>query len=183
MYIWIENFERGVRRICGTILRYSFVISSSKMCGQSSNNYPSVYISIDLSITIYIVQLEGNSNLVKLSLYIYIYIYIYIYLLIYYLPAFTVTRKKEKNLPGTRDKNISNHRPGEKRKNIIEQKKKKRKDLLRHTSWKKSRDMQSVGQKKNKTHCKRCNVTITRVLNTSGANYKINLNRESEFSC
>ena len=35
--------------------------------------------------------------------------------------------------------------------------------------------MQSVGQKKNKTHRKRCNATITRVLNTSGANYKINL--------
>ena len=47
---------------------------------------------------------------------------------------------------------------------------------------KKSRDMQSVGQKKNKTHRKRCNATITRVLNTSGANYNINLNRESEFS-
>ena len=57
----------------------------------------------------------------------------YIYLLIYYLPAFTVTRKKKKKTPGTRDKNISNHRPGEKRKNIIGQKK-KRKGQLRHTS-------------------------------------------------
>ena len=52
-----------------------------------------------------------------------IYIYIYIYILIYYLPAFTVTRKK--NPPGTRDKNISNHRPGGKRKNIIGPKKKR----------------------------------------------------------
>ena len=42
--------------------------------------------------------------------------------------------------------------------------------------------MQSVGQKKNKTNRQRCNPTITRVLNTSEANYKINLNRESEFS-
>ena len=42
--------------------------------------------------------------------------------------------------------------------------------------------MQSVGQKKTKTHHKRCNATITRVLNTSRANYKINFNRESEFS-
>ena len=42
--------------------------------------------------------------------------------------------------------------------------------------------MQSVGQKKNKTHPKRCNAPITRVLNTSGANYKINFNRKSEFS-
>ena len=73
-------------------------------------------------------------------------------------------------------KNISNHR----RKNIMGQK--ERKGQPRHTSWKKSRDMQSVGQKKNKTHRQRCNATITRVLNTSGANYKINLNRESEFS-
>ena len=31
-------------------------------------------------------------------------------------------------------------------------------------------------KKKNKTHRQRCNATITRVLNTSGANYKINLN-------
>ena len=58
------------------------------------------------------------------------YIYIYIYLLTYYLPAFTVTRKKKP--PGTRDKNISNHRPWKKRKNIIRQK--KRKGQLRHTS-------------------------------------------------
>ena len=36
--------------------------------------------------------------------------------------------------------------------------------------------------KEKKNHRKRCNATITRVLNTSGANYKINLNRESEFS-
>ena len=39
--------------------------------------------------------------------------------------------------------------------------------------------MQSVGQKKTKTFHESCNATITRVLNTSGANYKINLNRES----
>ena len=41
--------------------------------------------------------------------------------------------------------------------------------------------MQSVGQKKNKTHRQRCNATITWVLKTSGANCKINWNRESEF--
>ena len=39
--------------------------------------------------------------------------------------------------------------------------------------------MLSVGQKKNKAHRQRGNATITRLLNTSGANYKINLNRES----
>ena len=89
------------------------------------------------------------------------------------------TRKKEKKLPGTRDKSISNHRPGEKEKNIICQK--ERKGQLRQTPWKKSRDMQSVGQKKTKTFRESCNATITRVLNTSAANYKINLNRESEI--
>ena len=36
--------------------------------------------------------------------------------------------------------------------------------------------MQSVGQKKTKTFREHCNAAITRVLNTSGANYKINLN-------
>ena len=42
--------------------------------------------------------------------------------------------------------------------------------------------MQSVGQKKTKTFREPCNATITRVLNTSGANYKINLNHKSEIS-
>ena len=42
--------------------------------------------------------------------------------------------------------------------------------------------MQPVGQKKTKTLRKHCNATITRVLNMSGANHKINLNRESEIS-
>ena len=62
---------------------------------------------------------------------------------------------------------------GKRKKNIIGQK--ERKGQPRHTTWKKSRDMQSVGQKKTKTLRKKWNATITRVLNTSGANYKINL--------
>ena len=45
--------------------------------------------------------------------------------------------------------------------------------------WKKSRDTQSVVKRKLKTFRESCNATITKVLNTSGANYKINLNRES----
>ena len=58
------------------------------------------------------------------------------------------TRKKTKKaLPGTRYKSISNHRPGEKEK-IIDQK--ERKGQPRPTPWKKSRDTQSVGQKKTK---------------------------------
>ena len=42
--------------------------------------------------------------------------------------------------------------------------------------------MQSVGQKKTKTFRESSNATITRVLNTNGAYYKINLNRESEIA-
>ena len=85
---------------------------------------------------------------------------------------------KKKKPPGTRDKSISNHRPGEKEKIICQ---KERKGQPRPTPWKKSRDTQSVGQKQTKTFRESCNATITRVLNTSGANYKINLNRESEI--
>ena len=59
-------------------------------------------------------------------------------------------------------------------------KKKEKANLVRPLE-KKSRDTQSVGQKKTKTFRESCNATITRVLNTSGANYKINLNRESEI--
>ena len=40
--------------------------------------------------------------------------------------------------------------------------------------------MQSVGQKKNKTHRKRCNYRECSIQ--SRANYKINLNHKSEFS-
>ena len=36
-------------------------------------------------------------------------------------------------------------------------------------------------KRKLKTFCESCNATITKVLNTSGANYKINLNRELEI--
>ena len=114
------------------------------------------------------------------NIHIYIYIYIYIYLLIYYLPAFTVSRKKKKKPCQEQEIKIWRITAWGKRKNIIGLK--ERKGQPCHTSWKKSRDMQSVGQKKNKTHCQHCNTTITRVLNMSGANYKINLNRKSEFS-
>ena len=42
--------------------------------------------------------------------------------------------------------------------------------------------MQSVGQKKTKPFREYCKATITRVLNTSGTNYKINLNCQFEIS-
>ena len=60
--------------------------------------------------------------------------------------------------------------------------KKRKKRQTPSQQLKKSRDMQSFGQKKNKIHRQRCNATIKTVPNTIGANYKINLNSESEFS-
>ena len=63
-------------------------------------------------------------------------------------------QKKEKKTPGTRDKNISNHRPGEKEKILLDKKKEKANPV---TSLEKNQDMQSVGQKKTKTLCKHCN--------------------------
>ena len=90
--------------------------------------------------------------------------------------------KKEKRKKPGRDKRQKylESPPGGKKKKYHRTKRKKR-PTPSHQS-KKSRAVQSVGQKKTKTCRKRCNATIKRVLNTSGANYKINLNRESEFS-
>ena len=75
---------------------------------------------------------------------------------------------------------MSNHRPGEKRKNIIGQKKKKEEKANFVTPVeKKSWDMLSVGQNKNKTHCK-----TPQCYNYKSAQYevepitKINLNRD-----
>ena len=73
--------------------------------------------------------------------YIYIYLYIYIYanLLSTSIHGYQKKKKKQKNKnppppSGTRDKNISNHRPREKRKDVIGQK--ERKGQPRHTSRK-----------------------------------------------
>ena len=63
----------------------------------------------------------------------------------------------EKKTPGTRDKISRITARGKKRKNIIGQKEKK--GQPRHTTWKKSRDMQTVGQKKTKTLRQHCNAT------------------------
>ena len=90
-----------------------------------------------------------------------------------------VPEKKKKKTRQEQEIRISRITAWGKRKNIIGQK--ERKDQPRQTPWKKLRDMQSVGQKKTKTFHEHCNATITKVLNTSGANYKINLNSESEI--
>ena len=91
------------------------------------------------------------------------------------------TRKKKpkkKKPSGTRDKSISNHRPGEKEK-IIGQKKEKA-NLVRPLEKNQGIRSQLV-KRKLKTFRESYNATITKVLNTSGANYKINLNRELEI--
>ena len=66
--------------------------------------------------------------LYKHQLYLLLYIYIYIYIYITNLLSTSIhgyQEKRKKNPPGTRDKNILNHCPGEKEKNIIGQKKRK----------------------------------------------------------
>ena len=102
---------------------------------------------------------------------------------IYYSNIYQHSRyQKKKTKKKTRQEQeikVSRITAREKKKNIIGQK--ERKDQPRQTPWKKSRDTQSVSQKKTKTFRESSNATITRVLNTSGANYKINLNRESEI--
>ena len=84
-------------------------------------------------------------------------------------------QEKRKKTPGSKNNNISNYRPGDKEKShrTKKKKKKKRKGQLRYTSWKKSRDMQSVGQKKKKTHSKMLQCYNYRECSIqSRANYK-----------
>ena len=92
-------------------------------------------------------------------IYIYIYIYIFTNLISTSIHGYQKKKKKKKKKkpPGTRDKNYHESPPGGKRKNIIGQKE----NANPVTPIEKSRDMQSVGQKKTKTHRKRCNATIT----------------------
>ena len=100
---------------------------------------------------------------------------IYIYLLTYYLPAFTVTRKKKKKkTPEFRDNNIPNHCLGEKEKKFFWEKNKEKANFVTPVEKKKkSRDMQSVGQKNKKPTVKCCNATITNSAQyKSRANYR-----------
>ena len=75
------------------------------------------------------------------------------------------TRKKQKKpWPGTREKSISNHRPGEKEK-ILGVKKKEKANLVRPLE--KNQVIRSQWSKENqKTLRESCNATITKVLNT-----------------
>ena len=86
----------------------------------------------------------------QLNLLIYIYIYIFTNLISTSIHGTRKKTKKQKKKPwqGTRDKSISNHRPGEKEKSFLG--KKERKGQPRPTPWKKSRGTQSVVKRKPK---------------------------------
>ena len=71
--------------------------------------------------------------------------------------------KKKKNRQNS-EIIISRITAGGKKKKIIGRK--KRKGQLRHTSWKKSRDMQSVGQKNKKPPQNAAMLQLQKVLNT-----------------
>ena len=60
------------------------------------------------------------------------YIYLYIFTNLLSISIHGFQEKRKKTPPGTRDKNISNHRPGGKKKKYHRMK--KRKGQLRHTS-------------------------------------------------
>ena len=102
---------------------------------------------------------------------IYIYTYIYTNLLSTSIHGYQAKRKKKP--PGKRDENISNPRPGEKRKNIIGQKKEKANFV---TPVEKNQEICcQLVKRKIKPTVKCRNATITKVLNKSRANYKNNL--------
>ena len=146
----------------------------------------SIYLcqSVCLSISQYLSLLSLSLSLsISLSLSLFLYLSLSLYIFTNLLStSIHGYQEKRKKTPGTRDKNISNHRPGEKRKKIIGQKrKKKRKGQLRHTSWKKNQEIcsQLVKRKIKPTvkcrHYKSAQYEVEPIT-------KINLNRESEFS-
>ena len=110
-------------------------------------------------------------------------IYIYIYTNLLSTSIHGYQEKKEKSPRQEQEIKISRIIARGK-KNIIGQKKKKKKEKANSvTPVEKNQEICSqLVKRKIKPTVKRYNASITRVLNTSGANYKINLNRESEFS-
>ena len=89
-----------------------------------------------------------------------------------------VPEKNKKTSPGTRDKVSRITARGKKKKLLV--KKKKKANLVRPLEKNQGIRSQLV-KRKLKTFRESCNATITKVLNTSGANYKINLNCELEI--
>ena len=62
-----------------------------------------------------------------MRVYIYVYIYMYVFSNLLSTGIQGYQEQRKKNPPGTRDKNISNHRPGKKEKISQDKKKKKKK--------------------------------------------------------
>ena len=121
---------------------------------KASNNWTNYY-QVNRSVFIMLCLLVSkhfiSSNVVK---YLFLsritfrhhsYIYIFINVLSTSIHGYQEKRKKKKKtLPGTRDKNISNHRPGEKRKNIIGKKKEEKANYVtpvekNQVSWSKEK--------------------------------------------
>ena len=137
----------------------------------------------------------GNSTLLWISsidsIYIYIYIYIYmcvcvyIYVYIYIFPNLISTsihryqKKREKNRQEQEIKYLESP-PGGKKKKYYRTKRKKRPTPSR--PLKNQEICSQLVKRKLKPSVNTAMLQITRVLNASGANYKINLNRESEIS-
>ena len=114
------------------------------------------------------------------NIYIYIYIYIYIFTNLISTSIHGTRKKQKKPWPGTREKSISNHRPGEKEKNFGSKRKK------RPTSsdpLKKNQGICSQWSKENQNPS--ANPAMLQLLKCStqdnGANYKNNLNRKSKI--
>ena len=104
-------------------------------------------LSSNLSTNVYTAISKPTTFVLKQYIYIYIYIYIYTNLISTSIPGY-----KKKKIRQEQEVKISRITArGKKKKYYRTKKKKKRKGQPRHTSWKKSRDMQSVGQKKTKT--------------------------------
>ena len=98
--------------------------------------------------------------------YIYIYIYIYILAKLLSTSIHGDKEKKKKTLPEFRDDKSQITAWGKKKENKKLSGGKKRKGQLRHTSWKKSRDMQSVGQKNKNPPQNAAMLRLQKVLNT-----------------
>ena len=123
---------------------------------------------------------SSKNRLESPLIYIYIYIYIYIFTNLISTSVHGTRKNKKKTLAGTRDKSILNHRPGETEK-IFRSKRKKR--PTSSDPLKKIKVYAVSGQKKTKKPS--ANPAMLQLLKCStpdnGANYQINLNRESKI--
>ena len=107
----IREFERIQKKIC----RHKMFIMFNEIWINEEILPKYTYIYNIYIIYIYIYIYNIIYIYICISLYALFIYNIYIYNLTYYLPAFMVTRKKEKKKSTvTRDNNISNYRPGKK---------------------------------------------------------------------